>query len=551
MNLYNKIRPKKFKDMVGQEIITKNLLAQSKINTWFQVFIFAGMYGCGKTTAARITAMAINCQNKAEGEPCGTCPSCRAIMSGSCPDIMEIDAATNTGVDNIRALQETITYLPMMIKKKIYIIDEVHMLSTGAFNALLKTLEEPPEHAAFILCTTDAEKIPATIRSRAAEYTFGRIDDNTIVSYLKETALSAPEGALKLIAKRADGSMRNALMLLEMCERGKEKITEKDVAEVLGMSDEKIIYDILFFVINKNIPEIIKLAEKLSAIGKNFYILSGELLSAVTEVIIYKNKGKQDLAASTMESLKKFDGCSMAKVIMLSKIIMKLREEIRSDASYNNFLLSIINAADSLSPDNYIPAAPERTVEEKETAEIPQNEIFAGDEENGSAEEECAAEAMPAEETDAEDEDFDPFADFFSTVSQEQEQNDFMAVGEEETPFDTEPETVSTGVVEPEPEEMQTEQDEAKASEPEAEKGGFPSFLSEKDIKKYPAALEAAKALKAVLEKDNLFKDSLEGFKAEASEKGLLLYSKDILSVQSVLVKIAKHNIKNVQVTIR
>ena len=181
-------RPMKFDDVIGQGVIVKNLAAQSKTNKFFQSYLMYGHYGCGKTTTARILAAAINCHHKDEnGNPCGTCEHCQAVRRG-CADMVEIDGASNTGIDNIRQLKEQVEYLPTVLDKKVYIIDEVHKLSDAAFNALLKVLEEPPAHVVFILATTDMDKIPATVLSRLAKYEFKRISTDTLVEHFKTVA---------------------------------------------------------------------------------------------------------------------------------------------------------------------------------------------------------------------------------------------------------------------------------------------------------------------------------------------------------------------------
>ena len=216
--LYRKFRPTGFKDVKGQEHIVTTLQNQIKADRIGHAYLFCGTRGTGKTSVAKIFAKAVNCENPVDGSPCGECASCRAIASGSSMNVIEIDAASNNGVDNIREIREEVQYSPTEGKYKVYIIYEVHMLSIGAFNALLKTLEEPPSYVIFILATTEAHKIPITILSRCQRYDFHRISIDTIADRLKElmqeeNTVVEPR-ALRYIAKAADGSMRDALSLL-------------------------------------------------------------------------------------------------------------------------------------------------------------------------------------------------------------------------------------------------------------------------------------------------------------------------------------------------
>jgi DNA polymerase-3 subunit gamma/tau len=246
--LYNKWRPAVFAEICGQPHISKTLLAQLQTGRLAHAYLFTGSRGTGKTTCAKILARAVNCEAPQDGEPCNQCASCLGILHGSVPDVNEIDAASNSGVDNIRALREELVYSPVVSRRRVYIIDEVHMLSAGAFNALLKTLEEPPPHVLFVLATTETHKVPATIVSRCQRFAFRRIE-NTIINerirHICEAEMIAIEGpALALIAQVADGSLRDALSLLEQCAGGPRAgsspadglITEASVRETLGLT---------------------------------------------------------------------------------------------------------------------------------------------------------------------------------------------------------------------------------------------------------------------------------------------------------------------------
>ena len=219
--LYRKYRPRTFDEVCGQEHITETLKAQVASGRLSHAYLFVGTRGTGKTTCAKILAKAVNCLHPVDGNPCGECAACRGIDEGSVLDVVEIDAASNNGVENVRALREEAVFSPASVKKRVYIIDEVHMLSTAAFNALLKILEEPPEHLMFILATTELRKVPGTILSRCQRYSFRRLDADVIAKRLNYIAARegfdlTPEGAA-LLARLADGGMRDAISLLDQC----------------------------------------------------------------------------------------------------------------------------------------------------------------------------------------------------------------------------------------------------------------------------------------------------------------------------------------------
>ena len=217
--LYRKWRPRTFDEVIGQQHITETLKNQVKSGRLSHAYLFIGTRGTGKTTCARILARAVNCEHPVDGNPCGVCPACRGILEGSVLDVVELDAASNNSVDNVRALREEAVFSPASVKKRVYIVDEVHMLSTSAFNALLKILEEPPEHLMFILATTELQKVPATILSRCQRHSFKRIEAPTIARYLETIALkegfTLTSDAAELIARLAEGGVRDALSLLD------------------------------------------------------------------------------------------------------------------------------------------------------------------------------------------------------------------------------------------------------------------------------------------------------------------------------------------------
>ena len=272
--LYRKFRPDNFDDVKGQDHIVTTLTNQIKANRIGHAYLFCGTRGTGKTTVAKILAKAVNCQNPVNGSPCNECEMCRAIQAGTSMNVIEIDAASNNGVDNIREIREEVTYRPTEGNYKVYIIDEVHMLSTGAFNALLKTLEEPPSYVIFILATTEAHKIPITILSRCQRYDFHRITIDTIAARLTELleaeGVEAEEKAVRYVAKAGDGSMRDALSLLDQCIAFYlgQKLTYDKVLEVLGTVDTEIFSQMLRTILAGDVTGSIRTLETLLNRGK-------------------------------------------------------------------------------------------------------------------------------------------------------------------------------------------------------------------------------------------------------------------------------------------
>ena len=272
--LYRKFRPQEFEDVKGQEHIVTTLKNQIKADRIGHAYLFCGTRGTGKTTIAKILAKAVNCEEPIDGSPCGECTSCKNIEAGVSMNVIEIDAASNNGVDNIREIREEVAYSPTEGKYKVYIIDEVHMLSIGAFNALLKTLEEPPSYVIFILATTEAHKIPITILSRCQRYDFKRITIDTIASRLAELMeveqVEVEEKAIRYIAKAGDGSMRDALSLLDQCIAFYlgQKLTYDHVLEVLGAVDTEVFSQMLRKIMKKDIPGVITLLQELMILGR-------------------------------------------------------------------------------------------------------------------------------------------------------------------------------------------------------------------------------------------------------------------------------------------
>lgn len=273
--LYRKWRPDSFGDVKGQDHIITTLKNQIEFDRIGHAYLFCGTRGTGKTTVAKILAKAVNCESPEGGEPCGKCAMCRAIAEGASLNVIEIDAASNNGVDNIRQIRDEVAYHPTEGRYKVYIIDEVHMLSVGAFNALLKTLEEPPEYVIFILATTEAHKIPVTIMSRCQRYDFRRIPVEVIAERLKELteaeSIQAEEKALRYIAKMADGALRDALSLLDQCMAfymGRE-LKYENVLEILGTVDTDVFSALLRQIVNEDVSSIIKTVDGIILDGRD------------------------------------------------------------------------------------------------------------------------------------------------------------------------------------------------------------------------------------------------------------------------------------------
>ena len=309
--LYRKFRPDTFADVKGQEAIVTTLKNQIKANRIGHAYLFCGTRGTGKTTVAKILAKTVNCEHPVEGNPCNKCKMCLAIGEQASMNVIEIDAASNNGVDNIREIREEVEYRPTQGNYKVYIIDEVHMLSTGAFNALLKTLEEPPSYVIFILATTEAHKIPITILSRCQRYDFKRIMIDTIFERLRELMLAenttVEERALRYIAKAADGSMRDALSLLDQCTAFYlgETLTYDKVLEVLGTLDTEAFSSLLRKVIKEDVAGCINTLEQLITQGKEMNQFVTDFTWYMRNLLLVKSSADaKDAIDTTTESYK-------------------------------------------------------------------------------------------------------------------------------------------------------------------------------------------------------------------------------------------------------
>ena len=283
--LYRRWRPQTFESVVGQTATVKTLRHQIETGQIAHAYLFCGCRGTGKTTMAKLMSRAINCLNPNHGDPCGQCEVCRAIQTESTMDVLELDAASNNSVDNIRELLEQVRYPAQMGKYKVYIIDEVHMLSTAAFNALLKTLEEPPAHVVFILATTEPQKLPATILSRVQRYDFGRIPSELMIGRMKEALdelhMTAEPEALQLVARAAEGAMRDAFSILDMCVAGAEdgKITAAQVRDALGTSDREFLFSFMNCIADRDAAGVLRKVDELMRSGREPQVFLKDLSS--------------------------------------------------------------------------------------------------------------------------------------------------------------------------------------------------------------------------------------------------------------------------------
>ena len=297
--LYRKFRPAKFSEIVGQEHITKTLQNQIKAGRVGHAYLFNGGRGTGKTSAAKLLARAVNCLDPQDGEPCNKCEICKAAIEGTLTDIVEMDAASNNSVEDVREIREAVNFLPTKAKYRVYIIDEVHMLTVSAFNALLKTLEEPPEHVKFILATTETQKVPATILSRCQRFDFKRISNADIIKRLKivcsESKIEITEGALNLIAILAEGGMRDALSILERCNQdGADRIDEKKIRDLVGIPQITYVRQIVENIINSDVTRALEVTEDVLKEGKELNNLLWEIIKYTKDILLYKSTSKAE-----------------------------------------------------------------------------------------------------------------------------------------------------------------------------------------------------------------------------------------------------------------
>ena len=291
--LYRKYRPQTFDDVVGQLAVTQTLKTQLVTDKMSHAYLFTGSRGTGKTSCAKILAKAVNCLHPENGNPCNRCSACRSIDDGSCMDVLEIDAASNNGVDNVRDLRDDAIYTPSQVKKRVYIIDEVHMLSISAFNALLKIIEEPPEHLLFILATTELHKVPATILSRCQRFSFRRISQEDIAARLQFVAyqenIDMDEGAARVLARLADGGMRDGLSLLDQVASATAgELTSERVYACLGIAGEQRCGEMMGYIANHDSKRALELFNRLYTEGKDLSAMLDELACMTRDLLVMK-----------------------------------------------------------------------------------------------------------------------------------------------------------------------------------------------------------------------------------------------------------------------
>lgn len=299
--LYRKYRPQTFDDVVGQMAVTQTLKTQLQSGKLSHAYLFTGSRGTGKTTSAKILAKAVNCENPQDGNPCNCCKACLAIDSGSCMDVLEIDAASNNGVDNVRDLRDDAVYTPSEVKMRVYIIDEVHMLSISAFNALLKIIEEPPEHLLFILATTELHKVPATILSRCQRFSFRRISQEDIAARLQyvsyQEGIDLDDSAARVLARLADGAMRDGLSLLDQCASATEgELTAEKVYGCLGIAGIMECGKLMGYIADHDTGKALSLVDRFYAEGKDMGALLDELACLTRDFMILKTAPKEGIS---------------------------------------------------------------------------------------------------------------------------------------------------------------------------------------------------------------------------------------------------------------
>lgn len=340
--LYRKWRPKSFADVVGQAHITETLRRQAAQGRLSHAYLFTGTRGTGKTTCAKILAKAVNCQNPVDGDPCGQCPACQGIDNGSLLDVLELDAASNNGVDQVRALRDEAVYSPASVKYRVYIIDEVHMLSISAFNALLKILEEPPAHLIFILATTELHKVPATILSRCQRFAFKRIQPQDIAQRLRYVAeregMALTDSAASLLSRLSDGAMRDALSLLDQCAASGGTIDGERVLDVLGLAGNVQTAELMGCVLRRDAQSSLLLLDKLYSGGKDVGALLGEL-SALTRDLLIRMTAPEGGASllsggyddGLMDSLSQ--GVSPARLLFMASLLQSVTSSLPLSAN--------------------------------------------------------------------------------------------------------------------------------------------------------------------------------------------------------------------------
>ena len=349
--LYRKYRPIIFSDVVGQEHITNTLTGSLKAGKTSHAYLFTGTRGTGKTTCAKILARAVCCENPINGEPCGECESCKTILEGNTTDINEIDAASNNGVNDIRDLKEQVSFLPTSLKYRVYIIDEVHMLSTAAFNALLKTLEEPPAHVVFILATTEVHKLPATILSRCQRFDFKRLEPEVIIkriNYIAEKeGFAITDGAAMMVASLADGGMRDALSILDQCSAASQNIDENIIRDVCGIAGNENIFALIKAINKGDTASAIQTVDALYRNSVDMKKLIFELISCYRNLMIIKTvKSARELIVCSEAEFSELsamaDAHSLSNIIDALTALQEMAESLTTSASRSDVELVIV-----------------------------------------------------------------------------------------------------------------------------------------------------------------------------------------------------------------
>ena len=341
--LYRKYRPQTFDDVSGQLAVTQTLKTQILSGRMSHAYLFTGSRGTGKTSCAKILAKAVNCLNPDNGNPCNTCEACRAIDSGSCMDVLEIDAASNNGVDNVRDLRDDAIYTPSQVKMRVYIIDEVHMLSISAFNALLKIIEEPPEHLLFILATTELHKVPATILSRCQRFSFRRISQEDIAARLQYVAyqenIDLDDGAARVLARLADGGMRDGLSLLDQCASATSgELTAEGVYACLGIAGEQKCGELMGYIASHNTKAALELFNRLYTEGKDLGAMLDEMACLTRDLLVMKTAGNAGITmlsgvASDREVLELTKALSSAELVRMMNLLQSTLSGFTRSAS--------------------------------------------------------------------------------------------------------------------------------------------------------------------------------------------------------------------------
>ena len=341
--LYRKYRPQTFDDVSGQAAVTQTLKTQLMTGKMSHAYLFTGSRGTGKTSCAKILAKAVNCLHPDNGNPCNCCEACRAIDSGSCMDVLEIDAASNNGVDNVRDLRDDAIYTPSQVKMRVYIIDEVHMLSISAFNALLKIIEEPPEHLLFILATTELHKVPATILSRCQRFSFRRISQEDIAARLQYVAyqenIDLDDGAARVLARLADGGMRDGLSLLDQCASATTgELTAERVYACLGIAGEQKCGELMGYIAAHDTKSALELFNRLYTEGKDLSAMLDEMACLTRDLLVLKTAGGGGITmlsgvASDKETLELAKKLSSAELVRMMELLQATLASFTRSAS--------------------------------------------------------------------------------------------------------------------------------------------------------------------------------------------------------------------------